>query len=130
MSDQTVPDTAAASCTGAGSRQTLWMIATSHTGRPAGLPLNSARSVSLGRRASISPPPSTIATLLTGDAATAAAATLTRTAIVDAAEAPAAITALLLQLNAVSPGAPLQTQPAPTGTAVNARPRGRRSLTV
>ena len=130
MSDQTTPEMAPGSCTGAGSRQTLCCTAGSHSGRPAGLPLKSARSVSPGRRASISPPPSTSTALLTGEPGSAAALTLTATVMSAAPAAPAAITVLLLQSKRLSPTAPLQAQPAPMGSAASVRPTGRRSLTV
>ena len=129
-SNHTVPDTEADNCTGVGRRHAFCVIAGSHTGRSPGLPSKSARSSGVGVRNSFSPPPSTITALFTGEPVAAAAATRTEATMVSAEVAPAAITVLLAQRKRLSPGAPVQVQPVPTGVAASVRPAGRRSSTT
>ena len=129
MSNHTVPDSDAASCTGVATRQTLCAAGVVHGGSVDGSPAKALRSAALGPRAGSSPPPSTSTTLLTGEAAAAGAAMFTTAVISFGWAAPALTTALLLQLNWLSLAAPVQVQPAPVGAAARVRPVGRRSLT-
>ena len=130
MSYQTVPDRLAACCTSSGSRQALCTMSALHSGSEPGLLLKALRSAVDGRRAGISPPPSTITALLTGEALSAAAPTTATAVMALALVAPAAITVELVQLNAEAPAVPVQVQPVPVGVAVSVRPAGRRSSTV
>ena len=129
-SSQAVPETDALACTTTRSRQALCSTAGSQAGRPAGLLAKRSRSSALGPRTGISPPPSTITALSTGEAACALAATLTDTAIGAVPLAPAAITVDVLQLKLLAPTAALHDQPLPLGVAASVRPAGSRSLTV
>ena len=130
MSYQAVPEMADASCTAVGVRQAFCVMPATHTGSAAGLPLKASTSAADGRRAAISPPPSTITRLSTVAPTAAVAATVTVAAIVLANAAPAAMTLLLVQVKALAPTAPAQDQPLPVGVAASVRPAGRRSVTV
>ncbi len=130
MSNHTVPDSEAASCTGAASRQALCSGTLPHSGNALTSPARAARSAALGRRTSSSPPPSTITALFTGEAAAASAPTVVTAVITSALVAPTPITVLLLQLKRAAPAAPVHTQPLPVGVAASVSPVGSWSVTV
>ena len=130
MSYQTVPDSAAARCTCVLVWQALNSIVGVHGGSVPGRLLKASVSASVGRHASISPPPSTITALIAGDASAACGVTVATTLIWLADVAPAPMMSVLVQLNRVAPAAPSQVQPGPVGRAARTSPGGSRSLTV
>ena len=130
MSYQTVPARFADCCTSAGSRQALRGGAAPHSGNAPGLLMTASRSAGVGRRAGISPPPSTSTALFAIGALSAAAPTTAIAVIALGLVAPAAMTVDEVQLNDAAPVAPVQLQPVPVGVEARVRPVGRRSSTV